>query len=43
VKGLKGHGTYTIKFEADGSATAEVEGEYTLPAATMAPAKPKAK
>jgi hypothetical protein len=43
LKGLKGKGTYTIKFEADGTATAQVEGEYTLPAATMAPAKPAAK
>jgi len=41
MKGLKGKGTYTIKFEADGSATAQVEGEYTLPAA--APKPPAAK
>jgi hypothetical protein len=39
LKGLKGKGTYTIKFESDGSATAQVEGEYTLPA----PAPPTAK
>ena len=44
LKGLKGKGTYTIKFDADGSATAEVTGEYTLaPAAAAVPAKPKAK
>jgi len=43
MKGLKGKGTYTIKFEADGSATAQVEGEYSLPEAKPAPAKPKAK
>jgi uncharacterized protein GlcG (DUF336 family) len=41
LKGIKGKGTYTIKFADDGTATAEVTGEYTLPAA--APAKPKAK
>lgn len=42
MKGLKGHGTYTIKFDADGSATAEVEGEYTLPPSPPA-APPKKK
>jgi hypothetical protein len=43
MKGLKGKGTYTIKFEADGSATAQVEGEYTLPEAKPAMAAPKKK
>jgi hypothetical protein len=43
LKGIKGKGTYTIKFADDGTATAQIEGEYTLPVATMAPAKPKAK
>ncbi len=43
LKGLKGKGTYTIKFAADGTATAEVTGEYTLPTTAAAPAKPKTK
>lgn len=42
LRGLKGKGTFTVKFAEDGTATAEIEGDYTLPAA-MAPAKPKAK
>jgi hypothetical protein len=29
-KGLKGKGTYKVKFAADGTSTAEVEGEYEL-------------
>ncbi|MGH9318196.1 MAG: hypothetical protein ACRD1P_13945 [Thermoanaerobaculia bacterium] len=33
LKGLTGNGTFTCKGNADGSATCEVEGEYTLPAA----------
>ena len=33
LKGLTGKGTYKGKGNADGSATFEVEGEYTLPAA----------
>jgi hypothetical protein len=32
-KGVKGKGTYKIKFAADGTSAAEFEGEYTLPAA----------
>jgi hypothetical protein len=43
LKGIKGKGTYTVKFGADGSADAEVEGDYTIAAPTVAPAKPKAK
>ncbi len=31
LKGIKGKGTYKAKGAADGSATAEVEGEYELP------------
>ena len=31
LKGIKGKGTYKSKTEADGSSTAEVEGEYELP------------
>jgi len=32
-RGLKGKGTYTTIFNADGSSTAEVEGDYDLPKA----------
>jgi len=32
LKGLKGKGTYTGTFNDDGTATVQVEGEYTLPA-----------
>lgn len=38
LKGITGKGTYTLKFAADGTATAEVQGEYSMPAA-----KPMAK
>jgi len=31
-KGIKGSGTYTGSATADGSATGDIEGEYTLPA-----------
>ena len=31
LKGLKGKGTYKIKFAADGGGTFETEGEYELP------------
>jgi hypothetical protein len=41
LKGIKGKGTYAVEFAADGSADADVEGDYTIAAA--APAKPKAK
>ena len=41
LKGLKGSGTYTGKFQADGSVIVDVEGEYTL--APAAPAPPKKK
>jgi len=44
LKGLKGKGTYTGKFQADGSVDVTVEGEYTMAPAAPAPAaKPKAK
>jgi hypothetical protein len=43
LKGLKGKGTYVGKFQADGSVNVDVEGEYTMAPATMAPAKPKTK
>lgn len=33
IKGIKGKGTYVTTFNADGTATATVEGEYTMPAA----------
>jgi hypothetical protein len=32
-KGINGKGTFKTKFAPDGTATAEGEGEYTLPAA----------
>lgn len=32
LKGIKGKGTYTGKGNADGGATYEIEGDYTLPA-----------
>jgi len=40
LKGLKGKGTYTGKFQADGSVDVDVQGEYTL-APAMPPAAPK--
>jgi hypothetical protein len=43
LKGLKGSGTYTGKFQDDGTVIVDVEGTYTIAAPTMAPAKPKAK
>jgi hypothetical protein len=44
IKGIKGKGTYTVKGNADGSGTAEVEGEYTMAASSPAKApKEKAK
>jgi hypothetical protein len=42
IAGIKGKGTYTLKQNADGSAVAEVEGEYTLASSASAKA-PKAK
>jgi hypothetical protein len=36
LKGIAGKGTYTLKFGADGTATAEVQGEYSMPAAKPA-------
>ena len=43
LKGIKGHGTYKVTINADGSATVAVEGEYTIAAAApkAAAAKPK--
>jgi hypothetical protein len=38
LKGIKGHGTYKVTANADGSASVTVTGEYTVPAA----AAPKA-
>jgi hypothetical protein len=38
MKGIKGHGTYKVTLNADGTATVGVAGEYTMPAA----AAPKA-
>lgn len=32
-RGITGKGTYKVKFVADGTVTAEGEGEYALPAA----------
>lgn len=32
LKGIMGKGTYTMTYNADGTATAEVTGEYTMPA-----------
>jgi len=37
LKGIKGHGTYKVTPNADGSASVSVRGEYTVPA----PASPK--
>jgi hypothetical protein len=42
LKGLKGKGTYVGKFQADGSADVDVEGEYTM-APAASPASPKKK
>jgi len=42
LKGLKGKGTYTGKFQADGSVDVDVQGEYTL-APAAPPAAPKKK
>lgn len=41
IKGIKGKGTYKGTASADGTATFDVEGEYTMP--VPAPAKPKSK
>jgi hypothetical protein len=41
LKGLKGKGTYTGKFQTDGSVNVDVEGEYTIAAAAPAPPKKK--
>jgi nitrous oxidase accessory protein NosD len=41
LKGIKGGGTYKGMGAADGSATVNVEGDYTLPAKTTAPAPAK--
>ena len=41
IKGIKGKGTYKGSFNADGTATFDVEGEYTM--AAPAPAKAKTK
>jgi hypothetical protein len=43
VKGLTGKGTYTTTYNADGTGTSTVEGEYTAPAAKPAAAKPATK
>jgi len=42
LKGIKGKGTYEGTFNAEGSPTWNVEGEYTIPA-PAAKAEPKAK
>jgi hypothetical protein len=43
LKGIKGHGTYTVTLGADGTATVAVTGEYTIPPPAAAKAKPAAK
>jgi len=43
VKGITGKGTYTSTPNADGTSTATVEGEYSMPAAKPAAAKPATK
>jgi hypothetical protein len=40
LKGIKGHGTYKVTPNADGSASVAVTGEYTVPAPAGTMAKP---
>lgn len=41
LKGIKGSGTYKGTVNADGSGDVTVDGDYTIPAPTAAPAKKK--